>query len=144
MALVDLMGQPQDTPVSLVSVSKRQGLPLPYLEQIFSLLRKNKIVKSERGAQGGFTIARHPDEISVFDVVSSVDSLNLSMPCKGLSQGCSLQGAKCITHYLWSAIDQVMFDFLTSLTLTKIATQTALTQVKADLKLKEWNCVYSS
>ena len=58
MALVDLAKFNDINPVSLRDISLRQGISLDYLEQIFSKLKKNQIVKSTRGTQGGYVLSK--------------------------------------------------------------------------------------
>ena len=63
MALVDLARFDNINPVSLRDISLRQGISLDYLEQIFSKLKKNEIVKSIRGTQGGYVLNKNPNDI---------------------------------------------------------------------------------
>ena len=63
MALVDLARFNEINPVSLRDISLRQGISLDYLEQIFSKLRKNEIVQSVRGTQGGYVLNKKAREI---------------------------------------------------------------------------------
>jgi len=65
MALVDLARFDNINPVSLRDISLRQGISLDYLEQIFSKLKKNKIVQSIRGTQGGYVLSKKPNEINL-------------------------------------------------------------------------------
>ena len=76
MALIDLARFDNINPVSLRDISLRQGISLDYLEQIFSKLRKNEIVKSIRGTQGGYVLLKKPNEIklnNIFDAVLFID-----------------------------------------------------------------------
>ena len=61
MALVDLARFDNINPVSLRDISLRQGISLDYLEQIFSKLKKDQIVKSIRGTQGGYILSKKPN-----------------------------------------------------------------------------------
>ena len=117
MALLDMLNEGKETPVSLVSIAERQFLPLPYLEQIFLKLRKNGIVQSTRGAQGGYVFARDPGEITLYDVVVSVDTAFKSKRCHNSSIGCQPNGARCLTHNLWAKLDDAVECFFKSLTL---------------------------
>ena len=65
MALVDLARFDNINPVSLRDISLRQGISLDYLEQIFSKLKKNEIVKSIRGTQGGYVLNKNPNDIKL-------------------------------------------------------------------------------
>ena len=68
MALVDLARFDDIDPVSLRDISLRQGISLDYLEQIFSKLKKNEIVKSIRGTQGGYVLNKDPNDIKLTNI----------------------------------------------------------------------------
>lgn len=121
MALLDMLKEGMESPVSLVSVSERQSLPLPYLEQIFSKLRKSDIVKSARGSQGGYLLARNSTEITIYDVVVSVDKEFQAKRCLNASIGCQPGGVRCMTHDLWAKLDDVIEHFFKSLTLHHVS-----------------------
>lgn len=120
MALLDMLNEGKETPVSLVSISERQSLPLPYLEQIFLKLRKNGLVQSTRGSQGGYVFARDPVEITLFDIVVSVDKEFKSRRCLNATIGCQPGGARCLTHDLWAKLDETVECFFKSLTLKHV------------------------
>jgi Rrf2 family iron-sulfur cluster assembly transcriptional regulator len=120
MALLDMLKEGNETPVSLVSISERQSLPLPYLEQIFLKLRKNGLVQSTRGSQGGYVFARDPARISLYDVVVSVDKEFRSKRCQHATLGCQPGGTRCMTHDLWAKLDDTVESFFKSLTLRHV------------------------
>ena len=72
MALVDLARFDSINPVSLRDISLRQGISLDYLEQIFSKLKKNQIVQSIRGTQGGYILTKKPNEIKLTNIFLSL------------------------------------------------------------------------
>ncbi|NLL77791.1 MAG: Rrf2 family transcriptional regulator [Clostridiales bacterium] len=59
--------------VTVLSISKELGISKIYLEQVFSLLKRGGIVISAKGAQGGYLLSRKPNQITAFDVLSSVE-----------------------------------------------------------------------
>ena len=71
MALVDLARFDNINPVSLRDISLRQGISLDYLEQIFSKLKKNQIVQSTRGTQGGYVLSKKPNEIKLTNIFTT-------------------------------------------------------------------------
>ena len=106
MALVDLARFDNINPVSLRDISLRQGISLDYLEQIFSKLKKNEIVKSIRGKKGGYTLNKTPDEIKISDILSAVEEEVKTTGCqKHSKKGCNGRSAKCITHNLWDELE---------------------------------------
>ena len=106
MALVDLAGFDSINPVSLRDISLRQGISLDYLEQIFSKLKKNEIVKSIRGTQGGYVLNRNPNDIKLTNIFHAVDEKVKTVQCKKESKkGCNGKATKCITHNLWDELE---------------------------------------
>ena len=68
-------------PVSLADIAHAENLPLAYLEQLASRLRKAELVSSTRGAHGGYELARDPADITMADVVHALGERIVPMPC---------------------------------------------------------------
>ena len=112
MALVDLARFDNINPVSLRDISLRQGISLDYLEQIFSKLKKNEIVKSIRGTQGGYVLNKNPNDIKLTNIFHAVDEKVKTVQCKKESKkGCNGKSAKCITHELWDELEIYINNF---------------------------------
>ena len=112
MALVDLARFDSINPVSLRDISLRQNISLDYLEQIFFKLKKNQIVKSIRGNQGGYVLSKHPNEIKLTNIFSAVDEKVKTVQCKRESKkGCNGKSTKCLTHNLWDELENHINDF---------------------------------
>ena len=112
MALVDLARFNNINPVSLRDISLRQGISLDYLEQIFSKLRKEEIVQSVRGTQGGYILKRKPYEIKLSNIFSAVDEKVKTVQCKKDSKkGCNGKPTKCVTHNLWDELENHINNF---------------------------------
>ena len=112
MALADLAKFDKEGPVSLRDISLRQGISLLYLEQIFSKLKKNSIVKSTRGVNGGYTLTSNPDQIKLSNIFSAVQEEVKTVQCKKESKkGCNGRSTKCITHNLWDELEIHIQDF---------------------------------
>ena len=106
MALADMANFPQKRPISLRDISLRQGISLDYLEQIFSKLKKNEIVKSIRGTQGGYVLNKNPNDIKLTNIFHAVDEKVKTVQCKKESKkGCNGKATKCITHNLWDELE---------------------------------------
>ena len=106
MALADLAKFDNGAPVSLRDVSLRQGISLLYLEQIFSKLKRNNIVKSTRGVNGGYILTAKPDQIKLSNIFSAVQEEVKTVKCKKESKkGCNGRSTKCITHNLWDELE---------------------------------------
>ena len=112
MALADLAKFNSKKPISLRDISLRQGISLLYLEQIFLNLKKNKIVVSARGMNGGYNLNKDASEIKISDVLNAVDEKVKTIGCtKESKKGCNGKSAKCITHNLWDELELHIKDF---------------------------------
>ena len=112
MALMDLARFDNINPVSLRDISLRQGISLDYLEQIFSKLKRNNIVKSIRGTQGGYILNKNPNDIKLTNIFYAVDEKVKTVQCKKDSKkGCNGKATKCITHDLWDELENHINSF---------------------------------
>ena len=112
MALVDIAKFDNINPVSLRDISLRQGISVDFLEQIFSKLKKNEIVKSIRGTQGGYVLNKKAKEIKLTNIFDAVDEKVKTVQCKKESKkGCNGKSTKCLTHNLWDELENHINDF---------------------------------
>ena len=105
--------------VTLAGISQRQRISLSYLEQLFGRLRRHALVDSVRGPGGGYTIARDLDKRSVADIVITVDEPIDATQCGG-KENCRGDEGRCMTHELWSTLNDKMFEYLGSVTLSDL------------------------
>src|SRR4051795_8769053 len=70
-----------DNPVSLKAIAEGEGLPLAYLERIVALLKKAELVESQRGAHGGYRLARPAEEITMDEAVLALEGVVAPMAC---------------------------------------------------------------
>ncbi len=112
MAMADLASNAKDGPISLSEISLRQNISLAYLEQIFIKLKNNRLVKSSRGANGGYILDRPASEIKLSNIIFAVNEEVRTLSCKKNSKkGCNNKSMKCITHNLWDELDQHINSF---------------------------------
>ena len=112
MAMADLALFKDNGPTSLIDISLRQNISLPYLEQIFIKLKNNNLVKSTRGAKGGYVLDKSAHDIKISNIISAVDEEVKMLNCKKESKkGCNNKSTKCITHNLWDELDQHINSF---------------------------------
>tara|TARA_Y100000590_G_C14917771_1_gene712669 strand:- start:84 stop:506 length:423 start_codon:yes stop_codon:yes gene_type:complete len=112
MALADMAQFSSSNPVSLRDISLRQSISLLYLEQIFLKLKKNNIVKSVRGTNGGYVLNKVPNEIKISDIFYAVDEKVKTLGCKKESKkGCNGKSVKCISHNLWEELEVYINTF---------------------------------
>ena len=123
MALMDLAKFNSKNPVSLRDISLRQGISLDFLEQIFSKLKRNEIVQSIRGTQGGYILNKQPNEIKLANIFHAVDETVKTVKCKKESKkGCNGKATKCITHNLWDELETHINNFFENKSLEDLLT----------------------
>lgn len=121
-AMVDLARVCGDRPVSLSDIALRQNLPLQFLEQLFSRLKKAGLVESVRGQKGGYVLALAAENISVASIVDAVqESMKTTACAPGALSGCR-QGmsSRCLTHDLWASLEHQIQNYLSSISLLDI------------------------
>ena len=118
-AMIDLALRQQSGPVTLAAISQRQQISLSYLEQLFGKLRRHELVESTRGPGGGYTLGRKADQISVADIILSVDEPLDATHCGG-KENCQGGDSRCMTHDLWASLNAKMVEFLDSVSLQKL------------------------
>ena len=112
MALADLANFDPSGPVSLRDISLRQGISILYLEQIFLKLKKQNIVNSIRGINGGYVLTRDPSKIKLVEIINAVDEKIKTVACnKHAKKGCTGKSSKCITHNLWDELEIYINNF---------------------------------
>ncbi len=120
-AIIDLAVHQEQDAVSIMSISQRQGVSENYLEQIFRLLKKGGLISSVRGAGGGYRLAKDPREVSVGEVLRTLEGDLEPVSCGALEGEGGCEGAdSCVTKYVWkkmndaiqSAVDSIMLSEL--------------------------------
>jgi len=126
MALADLAKFNSVNPVSLRDISLRQGISLNFLEQIFLKLKKNNIVKSTRGTNGGYILSKDPAQIKLASILNAVDEEVKTVQCKKeLKKGCNGKNSKCITHNLWDELESHINYFFEQKNLKDLTSNTS-------------------
>jgi Rrf2 family transcriptional regulator, iron-sulfur cluster assembly transcription factor len=120
-AMIDLALRQHTGPVTLAGIAERQKISLSYLEQLFGKLRRNHLVASVRGPGGGYCLAKPMTNMSVADIIQAVDETLDATQCGG--RGDCHDDHPCMTHNLWTSLNQKMFDYLRSVTLQELVDQ---------------------
>ena len=120
MAMADLAKRGDARAVTLSDIAQRQDISLAYLEQLFSRLRREGLVKSVRGPGGGYRLAQPAASTYVADIVTAVDEPLEAVRCASLPGGCMPGGERCLTHDLWDDLGRHIHDYLASVTLQDV------------------------
>lgn len=115
LAINEIQGADDHKPVTLAAISERQDISLSYLEQLFSKLRRQGLVKSVRGPGGGYNLAKASTDISVSEIINAVDEQIDATQCGG-NENCKDEG-RCMTHDLWTALNTKILEYLAGVSL---------------------------
>lgn len=116
-ALFDIAYNAGSQPAQIQDISRRQDISPRYLEQIFQGLKKHGILKSKRGPQGGYCLAKSPEEITVRAVIEATEGDTLLVDCAGKKGGeCGFDGS-CVTQTVWEESTAKLNEFFDSITL---------------------------
>ncbi len=120
-AMVDLAMNSSGEHVALSHVAEREGLSVQYLEQVFSTLRKAGLVKSVKGAGGGYTLSKEPSMITVGEILRAMEG-DLSIVGKSKDDGTvPTVIEQCIRESLWDRIDESIVSIIDEVTLQELA-----------------------
>lgn len=117
-AMVELAINHGNGPISIKTISERQNISENYLELLFSTLKKSGLVKSLRGAQGGYVLAKEPKEIRISDIINVLEGPVEIATCLG-GDVCENEDY-CATRLLWEKIKNSIDDVMASITLQDI------------------------
>ena len=114
--MIDLAMNGNDKFISLKDIATRQGLSNKYLEQIISMLNKAGFLEVARGNNGGYKLARKPNEYIVGDILRATEGDLTPIYCL-IDEGDCKQKENCKTHSFWKGLDNVITEYVDSKTL---------------------------
>jgi Rrf2 family protein len=119
-AMLELALQQGGGPTALQELAQRQGISAKYLEQLLIPLKAAGLVSSVRGAKGGYLLATSPDKVSLYDIVKTLEGPLAVVECVHDPDSCERVGG-CTVHLVWGEMSQLLVDYLTSISLSKLA-----------------------
>jgi Rrf2 family protein len=126
-AMIDIAENYGRGPVPLRQLAERQCLSLKYMEQIIPLLKASGLIRSARGARGGYVLAKKPREISLRDIVEALEGSWSLVDCVDDPSLCN-RTKECIAYDVWHDIQRAIYKILDS---TTLADMTARSKKKA-------------
>ena len=117
--MVDLAQHHAEGPIPLAEIAKRQSLSVKYLEQLIILLKGAGLIRSVRGRRGGYSLARKPKEISIGEIVETLEGKLAVVDCVRAPELCD-RAPDCPTREIWVGMTQVLKEQLFSLSLEDI------------------------
>lgn len=124
-ALLEIAVQADEEPVTIRDISKKQQMSVTYLEQILHKLKKAGIVRSIRGARGGYVLARRGDKITVSQIINALDGPISISYCDfpQLREKSCIGPSACVSRILWKKLEDLIEGTLSSVTLADLRKQ---------------------
>jgi len=119
IAMVDLALHSNGNLIPLNVIAERQTISTNYLEQLFSPLKKSKLVKSVKGAQGGYTLGDGPSNITIGSILRALEGSLSVITNQNLTNSIE----QCLDVHLWQKIDNTVYDFVDNITLEHLANE---------------------
>lgn len=119
--MLDLALNNSDKPIRIKEIAKRQEISDKYLEQIISVLNKARYVRSVRGPQGGYLLARKPEEYTVGMILRLTEGSMAPVDCIDdcLDGGCSRMDT-CATAMVWHKLNDAISNVIDNITLADL------------------------
>ncbi|MEZ4599361.1 MAG: Rrf2 family transcriptional regulator [Syntrophotaleaceae bacterium] len=119
-ALFDMAFNAGNLPIQVKEISNRQEISPRYLEQIFQSFKKAGILKSKKGPQGGYFLAKNPEDITVLEIIEAAEGDTLLVACTDppMEEGetCHFSGI-CVTQTVWAEAAQVLHNYFSGINL---------------------------
>ncbi len=136
-ALIDLALYSEEEAVSLQSIAGRQNISVSYLEQLVRKLKKEGLVTSVRGAQGGYKLAKPAQEISVGEVLRALEGSINAVSC-GEGENVHCQGEDlCVTRYVWQRINASIQETVDSIMLDQLVEESRRVRDRGQIKVQK-------
>lgn len=117
--MIDIAMHGEEGPVSLHAISDRQKLSVKYLEQIVSPLTKAGYLKSVRGAQGGYVLAKELESVTAGDILRAGEGNLAPVACLATDEVCP-RSDECVTLPFWRGLDDAITSYIDSVTLADL------------------------
>lgn len=112
--------------ISIMDIAEREGISVPYLEQLLNRLRHYGLVNSVRGPKGGYVLAKSPNSITVGDIVKTLEKDIAPVHCvtskKALAISCK-RSKDCVTKIVWLKLARSISECLESMTLEDLCNE---------------------
>lgn len=118
--LVELSQRVNEGPVDLGSIAERQEIPETYLAKLVVPLRNAGIIRSARGAKGGYELARKASQVSVREVVEVLEGRMSLLECTDHPESCA-RSADCPTLPVWTGLEKAVRDYLEGVSVADVA-----------------------
>lgn len=121
--LIDLAEHREDGYIALKDIAKRQEISKKYLEQIVPILNRSDLLRTSRGNQGGYMLAKSPDCYTVGEILRMTEGSFVPVSCVGKNPEECARSAECPTLPVWQGLYNVINEYLDGITLQDILDQ---------------------
>lgn len=118
--MVDLAQNQGEGYVALKDIAERQNISKKYLEQIIPILNRAELLRTIRGNQGGYRLAKQPSAYTVGEILRATEGSLAPVQCLESKPNACLRCNECATLYVWEGLDKTINDYLDSITLQDI------------------------
>lgn len=121
--LLDLAEHQNEGYIALKDIAQRQHISKKYLEQIVALLNRSDFLQANRGFQGGYRLAKAPDQYTVGDILRYTEGSLAPIPCLEQKVNLCQRTNECATLQIWQGLHQTITEYLDGITLQDILDQ---------------------
>ncbi len=115
----------RDAPASVRDIAETTGLPQAYLEQIMLVMKAAGLVEAKRGVQGGYSLARPANQISIKDIVEAAEGGVAPLGCAAIEPDTScIEEGECALQLVWIKVRGAVSEILEAVTLEDVALET--------------------
>jgi Rrf2 family transcriptional regulator, iron-sulfur cluster assembly transcription factor len=121
--VIDLAIYGKKKSIPLSEVARRQNISIKYLEQLVRKLKQAGMIKSQRGPYGGHSLAKPPSDITVGDIVRTLEESTAITDCAETDDrqcGICNQAGDCLSRWVWVEASQAMFECLDNITVADL------------------------
>lgn len=118
--MLDLAFYNNGMPIKLKDIAKRQDISEKYLEQIIAPLTRASLVKSTRGATGGYKLAKAPEDYTIGSILRVVEGNLSPVDCDGINDGDCDHADYCVTMRIWQQLDEAVNGVLDNIRLSDL------------------------
>lgn len=121
-AMIEIAKNYKDDPIQLNDIACKQEISVKYLEQIMSPLRARGFVRTQKGSRGGYHLAVKPEDITLYDIILSIEGTLAPVSCVDDESSCS-RAQNCVTKDVWSRVRDAVQKELQAKTLAELITE---------------------
>ncbi len=133
-AVVELAMEYGQGPLQIKVIAKRQEISNKYLEQLMAILKSAGVVRSIRGAKGGYILAKEPAQIRVSDVFTALEGPLVTVECLEHPEFCT-RCTDCVTRHVWAKIQNSILGVMESITLQDLVDKSKSSKDAVDFQI---------